>query len=138
MAIMQSSFTPVGLLPHLQSDGMDLLLKLFQANCLVVFLCLSNKPKQSRRSALTASHTAGCSFSPSVLTAGRLDAHTCAGVCVYVCPRHVSGGVRVFSVAELWWSLCSSHHNSLVQWDHWMRLSASDVVTVTPTGQEMF
>lgn len=54
-----------------------------------------------------------------------------------MCPGHVSECVRVFSVPEIWWSVCSRHHNSLVQCDHWMRLSASDVVTVTPTGGEI-
>lgn len=56
-----------------------------------------------------------------------------------MCVQAICLNVCVCSVLQkFWWSVCTQHNKSLVQWDHWMRLSASDVVTVTPTGWEIY
>lgn len=55
------------------------------------------------------------------------ESHMCVqAICLNVC------------VCSVWWSVRTQHNKSLVQWDHWMGLSASDVVTVTPTGWEIY
>jgi len=54
-------------------------------------------------------------------------------------PGHVSECVCMCSALQKCGGLvCSRRHNSLVRWDHLMRLSSSDVVIVTPTGEEIY
>lgn len=128
MTITQSSQKPAALLLCLQSYEMHLLLQLFQTYCLAVFLCLSKKWKQSQSSALTDSHTSSVELPDLCLspqTWERVCSHIYREVCM--CVQAICGG------------LCAATTNkSLVQWDIRMRLSASDVVTVTPTGWEIY
>lgn len=52
------------------------------------------------------------SLSLSILAVRSIHPHMYSIEIMFVCP-HVPG--RVFTVAEIWWSVCSRHHNLLVQ-----------------------